>query len=226
MRTLVIEDDPKIASFIRRGLEAESHHVDVASDGKEGLAQALRVPYDLVLLDRMLPGMDGLDVLRDLREAKPTLPVIVVTARGEVPDRVEGLDLGADDYLTKPFSFVELMARIRALFRRSSAGFERVLEVGGFRLDRLDRSVAYGDGRVELSAREAQLLEFFLLNAGHPLTRAMIADRVWSHQFDTGTNVIDVYVNYLRKRLRELGVDPIRTIRGVGYLFELDAETP
>lgn len=222
MRALVIEDDPKIASFIRRGLEAESHVVDVAADGDRGLSLALDGSYDLVLLDRMLPKRDGLSVLRDLRQARPSLPVIVVTARGEVEDRVEGLDLGADDYLVKPFSFAELMARVRALFRRSESGFQRTLVVGGYSLDRIERSVQFRGERVELSTREAQLLELFLLNAGEPLSRAVIADRVWSHQFDSGTNVIDVYVNYLRRRLRELGADPIRTIRGVGYVFELE----
>jgi DNA-binding response OmpR family regulator len=220
VRALVIEDDAKIASFIRRGLEAEGHRVEVAGDGESGLEQALSGCHDLVLLDLMLPRLDGLEVLRRLRSARPGLPVIAVTARGRIEDRVRGLDLGADDYLVKPFSFVELMARVRALFRRSSTRMDRVLEVGAFALDRVERQLRFGGAAAALSAREAQLMELFLSNPDVPLSRATIADRVWGYQFDTGTNVIDVYVNYLRKRLRELGTEPIRTIRGVGYVFE------
>jgi DNA-binding response OmpR family regulator len=223
VRALVVEDDAKIAAFIRRGLEAEGHQVVVAGDGESGLRQALSGRHDLVLLDMMLPRLDGLEVLRQLRGARPSLPVIAVTARGRIGDRVRGLDLGADDYLVKPFSFVELMARVRALSRRSSTKLDRSLEVGGFALDRIERQLRFGGAAVTLSSRESQLMELFLSNPDAPLSRATIADRVWGHQFDTGTNVIDVYVNYLRKQLRELGTEPIRTIRGVGYVFEPDA---
>jgi DNA-binding response OmpR family regulator len=224
VRALVVEDDAKIAEFIRRGLEAEGHRVEIARDGESGLSQALSGRHDLVLLDMMLPRLDGLEVLRQLRGARPSLPVIAVTARGRIEDRVRGLDLGADDYLIKPFSFVELMARVRALFRRSSSRLERTLEVGEFSLDRVERQLRFGDAAVTLSSREAQLMELFLSNPDAPLSRATIADRVWGYQFDTGTNVIDVYVNYLRRRLRELGTEPIRTIRGVGYVFEPTAQ--
>jgi DNA-binding response OmpR family regulator len=220
VRALVVEDDAKIAEFIRRGLEAEGHRVDIARDGESGLREALSGRHDLVLLDMMLPRLDGLEVLRQIRSSRPSLPVIAVTARGRIEDRVRGLDLGADDYLVKPFSFVELMARVRALFRRSSSRLDRTLEVGGFSLDRVERQLRFRDATVTLSSRESQLMELFLSNPGAPLSRATIADRVWGYQFDTGTNVIDVYVNYLRKRLRELGTEPIRTIRGVGYVFE------
>jgi DNA-binding response OmpR family regulator len=224
VRALVVEDDVKIAEFIRRGLTAEGHQVDVASDGESGLRQALSGRHDLVLLDLMLPRLDGIEVLRQLRRARPSLPVIAVTARGRVGDRVQGLDLGADDYLVKPFSFVELMARIRALFRRSSIRLERTVQVGAYALDRVERQLRFGDAAVTLSSRESQLMDLFLSNPEAPLSRATIADRVWGYQFDTGTNVIDVYVNYLRKRLRELGTEPIRTIRGVGYVFEPDPQ--
>ena len=222
MRILVVEDDAKIASFLQRGLEAEAHGVDVARSGPEGLRRAGGGAYDLVLLDLMLPGEDGLAVLRQLRGQGHRTPVIVVTARSEVEDRVEGLDLGADDYLTKPFSFVELLARIRAVQRRFElAPFDPILRAGPFRLDTQKHKAWRGDEAVELTTREYQLLEYFMRHPGETLTRAMIADRVWGIDFDTGSNVIDVYVNYLRKKLGVPSAQgPIRTVRGVGYAFE------
>lgn len=220
MRILAVEDDAKIGRFIQQGLEAEGHVVELATAGARGLAQSLSGGFDLVLLDLSLPDLDGLEVLRQLRQVDSSLPVIAVTARSDVEDRVRGLDLGADDYLVKPFSFVELRARIRALFRRTAQPLERTLALGELSLDRLERTLVAQGESVALSAREYQLLEYFLRNPDEPLTRATLADRVWGYQFDTGTNVIDVYVNYLRKKLRELGYEPIKTRRGIGYELE------
>lgn len=221
MRILVIEDDLKIAGFLQRGLEAERHVVDVARTGTDGLRRALGGGYELIVLDLMLPGLDGRELLRRVRDEGHTTPVIVVTAKSAVEDRVEGLDLGADDYLTKPFSFVELLARFRAVQRRRSAGAETVLRHGPFVLDTVKHVATRGGATVELTAREYQLLEYFMRHRGETLTRAMIADRVWGIDFDTGSNVIDVYVNYLRRKLGgDSASGPIRTIRGIGYVFD------
>ena len=222
MRVLIVEDDPKIAGFLTQGLESEGYSVTRAGDGETALELALDQRFDLVLLDLMLPRLGGLEVLRRLREHHSTTRVIAVTARSSVADRVQGLDLGADDYLVKPFSFVELMARVRSLFRRTSQPLSRTLSVGELEIDRLERTVRRGERLAPLSLRELQLLELFMRHVGEPLTRATIADRVWGYQFDTGTNVIDVYVNYVRKKLRELGLEPIRTLRGIGYILERD----
>lgn len=224
MRVLLVEDDYKIALFVRKGLEAEQYHVDVADNGQLGLGLALKGEYDLILLDMMLPGLNGFDLLERLRAQEVKSLVIAVTAKGEVEDRVRGLDLGADDYLVKPFSFVELLARIRALFRRAGeASLE--LQWGEFQLDRLNQSVTYDGQTIELTKREFQLLSYFLQQRGQVLTRAMIADRVWGYQFDTGTNVVDVYVNYLRKKLKTLRKEGfIKTIRGIGYSLPCESQ--
>jgi two-component system OmpR family response regulator len=221
MRILVVEDDPKIAGFLQRGLEAERHAVDVARTGGEGARRATSGAYDLVILDLMLPGQDGHEILRRMRGDGVRTPVIVVTARGEVEERVRGLDEGADDYLTKPFSFVELLARIRALQRRSAATFDPVLRVGEYAIDTVKHAASWQGRHVELTPREYQLFEYFMRHPGETLTRAMLADRVWGIDFDTGSNVIDVYINYLRKKLAGAGAPAsIRTIRGIGYAFE------
>ncbi len=221
MRILVVEDDPKIAGFLQRGLEAERHTVDVARTGVEGARRGCMNVYDLVLLDLMLPGCDGHEVLRRLRADGVRAPVIVVTARGEVEERVRGLDNGADDYLVKPFSFVELLARIRALQRRTQVAFDPVLRLGDFCLDTVKHQATVRGAPVELTPREYQLLEYFMRHPGETVTRAMLADRVWGIDFDTGSNVIDVYINYLRRKLAAAGGGaPIRTIRGAGYAFE------
>lgn len=223
MHVLIAEDDPKLARFVSNGLASEGHQTTVVTHGEAALEQAQTGSFDLVVLDLGLPRLDGLEVLRRLRQSDPILRVIVVTARTDVDDRVIGLDLGADDYITKPFSFVELSARIRALFRRSEVDQSRTLTLGVLCHDRVAMLASRRDrpdDKVELSRRESQLLEHFLRHPEEPQTRAMIFDRVWGYQFDTGTNLVDVYINYLRKKLRELELDPIQTLRGVGYVFE------
>src|SRR5262249_2278168 len=199
MRILVVEDEQKVASFIRRGLEAEHHHVDVAHDGDAGLARALDEDYDLVILDVMLPRRDGISVLRELRARRRAVPVLLLTARASVADKVAGLDYGADDYLTKPFEVAELLARIRALLRRRAGAPPAA--AAALRVHRGTRQVARAGRTIELTARGHALVEYFLRNPGRVLSRAMIAQHVWGVSFDTFTNVIDVYVNYLRRKI-------------------------
>jgi heavy metal response regulator len=219
MRILVVEDERKVASFIQRGLEAEAHQVDVAHDGATGLARALDSEYDLLVLDVMLPGRDGLSVLRELRARRRQLPVLLLTARAGVTDKVAGLDGGADDYLTKPFEVAELLARVRALLRRGTPA-PAVLAIADLRLDPSTRTVTRANRTIELTAREYALLEYFLRNAGRVLSRALIAQHVWGVSFDTFTNVIDVYVNYLRRKI-DADFEPklIHTVRGAGYVL-------
>jgi heavy metal response regulator len=219
MRILVVEDEQKVASFIQRGLEAERYHVDVAHDGDAGLTRALDDEYDLVILDVMLPRRDGLSVLRELRARRRTVPVLLLTARAGVADKVAGLDGGADDYLTKPFEVAELLARVRALLRRGTAA-PPLLEIADLRLDPATRQVTRAGRPIELTAREHALLEYFLRNPGRVLSRAMIAQHVWGVSFDTFTNVIDVYVNYLRRKI-DAGFEPklLHTVRGAGYVL-------
>ncbi len=223
MRILVVEDEEKVASFIRRGLEEERYAVDVALDGEEGLELALASPYDLVILDLMLPKLDGLKVLQKLRAEPVAVPVLVLTARDNVGDKVRGLDLGADDYLTKPFAFAELLARVRALLRRGKPQTPPVLRVADLCLDPSARRVTRGDQAIELTAKEYALLEYLLRHAGQVLTRTMISEHVWDQSFDSYTNVIDVYVNYLRKKIDQ-GFEPklIHTVRGVGYVLRVE----
>ncbi|MBI1749387.1 MAG: response regulator transcription factor [Acidobacteria bacterium] len=218
MRVLVAEDDNPLANFVRKGLEAEHYAVDIASDGEEARFMAEEYEYDLIILDLNLPRVDGVEVLKHVRARKPSLPVIVLTARNKVEDRVKGLDLGADDYLTKPFSFSELSARVRALLRRGSRPAEAVLRVEDLELDRVERAVKRGGKRIELTPKEFALLEFLMRNAGRRVTRAMIIEHVWNLSFDTMTNVVDVYINYLRRKIDEsFELKLIRTVRGVGY---------
>jgi heavy metal response regulator len=221
MRILVVEDEPKVASFVRRALEAEHHAVDVARDGEAGLAGAVAGAYDLVVLDVMLPKRDGLAVLRELRAGGHTVPVLLLTARAEVADKVAGLDVGADDYLTKPFAVEELVARVRALLRRGAAPTPPRLAIADLTLDPVTREVTRAGKRIELTAREYALLEFFLRNRGRVLGRALIAQHVWGVDFDTFTNVIDVYVNYLRRKI-DADFEPklVHTVRGVGYVLK------
>jgi len=218
MRILVVEDDVALASFIQKGLEAEHHAVDAVHDGEQGGSMALGIDYDLVVLDLGLPGRDGLALLRSLRQRKPSLPVMILTARSRVEDRVQCLDSGADDYLTKPFSFLELAARARALMRRSHLPSESVLKVQDLNLDRVERKVERGGRQIELTTKEFALLEYMMRNVGRRLTRAMIIEHVWNLTFDSTTNVVDVYINYLRRKVDDgFPTTLIHTVRGVGY---------
>jgi heavy metal response regulator len=223
MRILVVEDEKKVASFIKRGLEEEGHAVDVAADGEEGLTMALECVHDLIILDIRLPKMDGLRVLKELRQEKVMTPVLLLTVRATIEDKVLGLDAGADDYLTKPFAFQELVARVRALLRRRAGADPAILQVADLTLDPARRTVSRGGEKIELTAREFALLDYFMRNPGRVLTRAMIAEHVWDYTFDTTTNVIDVYVNYLRKKI-DAGWEPklLHTVRGVGYVLKME----
>ena len=223
MRVLLIEDEPKMAALIRRVLLAERHLVDVAPDGVSAMALAATGPYDVVVLDRMLPDIDGVTVLRLLRAKGVTAPVLMLTALGSVDDRVAGLDAGADDYLTKPFAFSELLARIRALARRPAPVDERRLAAGDIALDELRHVAVVGDRSVDLSAREFALLGFFIRHAGQVVTRQQILDQVWGAEPDVYSNVVDLYVSYLRRKLGELDrSDRLRTVRGVGYTLKAE----
>jgi len=220
MRILVVEDEPKVASFIRRALEEESYAVDVCADGQQGLDWAQSIDYDLIVLDLMLPGIPGLEVLKQIRKGGVKTPVMILTARSEVDQRVKGLDAGADDYLTKPFAIEELLARARALLRRASGVPSGILEVSDLVLNPVTREVTRGDQRIELTTKEYALLEYLMRNAGRVLTRPMITEHVWDLDFDTFTNVIDVYISYLRNKIdrgREQSL--IQTVRGSGYVM-------
>ena len=222
MRILVVEDDRKVASFIRKGLEEEGHAVEVAGDGAAAIERATDgAPWDLVVLDVMLPKGDGFGVLKALRQEGLRMPVLMLTARDAVGDRVTGLDLGADDYLSKPFAFEEFLARVRALLRRGGTGSAPALRLADLTLDPATREVRRGARRVELTAREHTLLEYFLRNAGRVLTRPMLAQHVWGLDFDPESNVVDVYVGYLRRRIEGPGERRLlHTVRGVGYVLK------
>jgi len=225
MRILIAEDDAALASFVRKGLEAESYAVDVFADGEQARASAEEFDYDLVVLDLNLPRLDGVAILRHLRTRKPSVPVLILTGRTRIEDRVQCLDLGADDYLIKPFSFSELSARIRALLRRSHLPAESVLAVDDLKLDRVERRVERAGRRIELTSKEYALLEYLMRNAGRRITRAMIIEHVWNLSFDTSTNVVDVYINYLRRKVDDgYSRRLIHTIRGVGYELSSQAE--
>ncbi len=226
MRILVVEDEKKVASFIKRGLEAANYSVDVEHDGEAGLNRLLKGDYDLVILDVMLPKLDGLSLMKQIRQRQVNTPVLLLTARVTVADRVMGLDLGADDYLTKPFAFEELLARVRVLLRRGAAA-PAVLAVADLRLDPVTREVTRDNQRIDLTAKEFALLEFLLRRQDQVLSRAIIAQHVWGVNYDTFTNVIDVYVNYLRKKI-DSGFEPklIHTVRGVGYVLKEEWSEP
>jgi heavy metal response regulator len=222
MHILLVEDEKKVASFIQRGLEAERYTIDVAYDGESGLARVFDGDYDLLILDVMLPKRDGLSVLQEVRHHKLHLPVLLLTARDTVADKVAGLDRGADDYLTKPFAFEELLARVRALLRRGAPMPTPVLTLVDLQLDLVTRQVIRAGKRIELTAKEFALLEFFLRHSGRVLSRTLIAQHVWGVDFDTFTNVIDVYVNYLRKKI-DTDFEPklLHTVRGAGYVLKV-----
>jgi heavy metal response regulator len=223
MRLLVVEDEKKVASFIRKGLEEEGYAVDLVSDGRTGLIMGLDRVHDLIILDVNLPRMDGLSLLQELRQKKVTTPVLLLTVRAAIEDKVLGLDTGADDYLTKPFAFQELLARVRALLRRRVDAKPPLLQVGDLELDPATRLVFRGEEKIELTAKEYALLDYFMRHPGRVLSRTMIAEHVWDYDFDPMTNVIDVYVNYLRKKI-DAGQETklIHTVRGVGYVMKVE----
>jgi heavy metal response regulator len=220
MRILVVEDEKKVASFIKRGLEEENFAVDVAYDGDEGLYLAENNPYDVILMDLMLPKKDGLSVIRELREKDVSTPVLCLTAKDSVEDIVSGLDSGSDDYLTKPFAFGELLARVKALVRRTTKDRGAEIYFADLRLDPVTHKVWRANKEIDLTAKEYGLLEYFMRHPNEVLTRAMIAEHVWDYTFDSFTNIIDVYVNYLRKKVdRDFDKKLIHTVRGVGYVL-------
>ena len=223
MRILVIEDDSRVASFIRRGLSADKFLVDISPDGQSGLELAVSKDYSLIVLDLMLPGMTGQDVLAVLRKTNRVVPVLVLTARGAVRDKVELFQKGCDDYLTKPFAFAEFQARVKALLRRGKTETQDTLQVADLRVDFNKRQVTRGGKKIDLTLKEFALLEYLLRNAGQVLSRSMIVDHVWDQSFDSFTNVVDVYIRYLRNKIDQ-GFEPklIHTVRGVGYVLNAE----
>jgi DNA-binding response OmpR family regulator len=220
MRILLVEDEAKMAGFIERGLVAERYAVDVAHDGREGFDFAMAYHYDLIILDLMLPLLNGSDVLRKVRDRNTQVPVLILTARDAMQDKVKNFELGADDYLTKPFAFEELLVRIKALLRRGPVNRSSSIKVADLELDRLTQQVKRGGRRIELTLKEYALLEYLLVNAGRVLSRNMIIEHVWDQSFDGITNIVDVYIRHLRNKIDE-GSDKklIRTVRGVGYVI-------
>ena len=219
MRVLVIEDDRKVASFIQTGLEQEGYAVDVLNDGAAAGEQVRVIDYDAVVLDLMLPGRSGFQVLRDIRSQKASLPVLILTAKSSLEERVAGLDAGADDYMPKPFALAELSARLRALLRRG-APRESVLRVADLQMDTIRRKVRRGDTAIDLKPKEYALLEFLMRNSDRPLTKALIIEHVWDIHFDSVSNVVEVHVNSLRNKIdKGFGVALIHTLRGVGYVL-------
>jgi DNA-binding response OmpR family regulator len=224
MRILVVEDDQKVAHFIQSGLEQEGYAVDILGEGTFAGEQARTVDYDAVVLDLMLPGRSGFQVLRDIRARKPSLPVVILTAKDAIDDRIAGLDGGADDYMVKPFALAELSARLRAVLRRG-APRENVLRVADLEVDTVTRIVRRGGRRVELTAKEYALLEYLMRNSGRPLTKSLIIEHVWDIHFDSVSNVVEVHINSLRNKIdRGFPTTLIHTVRGVGYMLT-DAPT-
>lgn len=223
MRVLIVEDEAKMAGLLRRGLEREGFAVDAIANGEEAVWKAEAVGYDAILLDLMLPGIDGLEVCSRLREAGIWSPILMLTARDAIRDRVAGLDRGADDYLTKPFSFAELLARLRALMRRGQSERPSIIEVGDLRLDPATHQVWRGKVEVELSAKEFALLETFMRRPGEVLSRFQLLEHVWDYDYENRSNVVDSYVRFLREKIdRPFGVVSIETVRGAGYRLRRD----
>ncbi|HZU05949.1 MAG TPA: response regulator transcription factor [Chloroflexota bacterium] len=222
MRVLIVEDERKLAGMLKRGLEEHGYAVDVAYDGEEGLSLAEVEPYDLIVLDVMLPKLDGFTVCRRLRAAGRNMPVLMLTARDAVDDRVAGLDSGADDYLVKPFAFRELLARVRALLRRESFSRDPVLRVADLEVNTVTREVRRGGKPVELTSKEYAVLEYFVRHPNQVLTRTQIAEHVWNYNFVAMSNVVDVYIRYLRRKLAD-DREPrlLRTVRGAGYQLKV-----
>ena len=224
MRVLVVEDEKKTASFVRKALQAEGFAVDICQNGDDALAAASATPFDAIVLDIMLPGRDGLSVVQQLRERKNLMPVLLLSARGEVNERVKGLNAGADDYLPKPFELVELVARVRALTRRGAETKSTILRVADLSLDTLKHQAQRGGKTIELTIREYRLLEFLMRSTGRLCGRMMILEKVWDYDFDPGTNLVDVYIRRLREKV-DTGFEPklLHTVRGAGYVLKLPA---
>jgi DNA-binding response OmpR family regulator len=220
MRLLLIEDEEKVARFIVKGLIAERFAVDVAAEGDRGVELALTYGYDLIILDLMLPGLSGTEALRLIRRQNEHVPVLVLTARDSLVDKVLHFEIGADDYLTKPFAFAELLVRVKALLRRGAISRANALRVADLELDRLSQQVRRGGQRIELTGKEYALLEYLMINAGRVMSRTMIIEHVWDQSFDGATNIVDVYVRHLRNKIDEpFERKLIRTVRGVGYVI-------
>jgi DNA-binding response OmpR family regulator len=218
MRILIVEDEQKVSALVKRGLTAERYAVDVAADGLEGFELAEAYPYDLIILDLMLPRLDGGEVLQRIRRKNSHVPVLVLTARDSIDDKVKQFELGADDYLTKPFAFAELLVRVKALLRRGPVNRSSTLRIGDLELDRLTQQVRRGGRRVELTAKEYSLLEYLMQNEDRVLSRNMIIEHVWDQSFDGVTNIVDVYVKHLRNKVDDGNpLKMIRTVRGTGY---------
>lgn len=221
MKILLVEDEKRIGDFVRKGLEEQNFEVDACEDGNEGYAYATTRRYDAIILDIMLPGRDGLSILENLRKQRNTVPVILLTARTELDERIAGLNLGADDYLTKPFYMEELIARIHAVIRRVSGEKLNLLQAGDLVVNLITREVKRGDDPIKLTAREFSLLEYLMRSPGRVFTRTQILEHVWSYDFDPNTNLIDVHIQRLRKKICPEGKDQlIETIRGIGYRFK------
>jgi len=218
MRILIVEDNARIASFLRKGLSEEGYAVETAADGDQAFAVAAESEFDAAIVDVMLPGRSGIDLVRALRGAGREMPILLLTARDRTENKIEGLDAGADDYLTKPFDFTELTARLRALLRRSGGVAPPILRAGEVELDPATREVRRGGEPISLTPKEYALLEYLLRNANRPLSRAMLMEHVWGIRFDPGTNVVDVFINSLRNKL-DPGRELIHTVRGVGYII-------
>ena len=220
VRILVVEDDRKLVDVLRQGLKENGFAVDTAGDGNRGLELALETDYDAILLDLMLPGLDGLDLLKKLRSSHRVAPVLILSARSTVEDRIRGLDVGADDYLAKPFSFQELLARLRAIMRRPSVEPRTVLAAADLELDTSRREVRRAGRSIDLTAKEFALLELLLLKKGVVVTRGMILDRIWNMDYDGGSNLVEVYINYLRRKVdQDFEPKLIQTVRGSGYVL-------
>jgi two-component system OmpR family response regulator len=227
VRVLVVEDEPKMANLIRRGLMADGFDADLARRGDVGLSMASSGQYDAIVLDVMLPGLNGFEVCAKLRAEDNWTPILMLTARDAVDDRVAGLDRGADDYLVKPFSFAELAARLRALVRRGTAQAPESLTIGQLQLDRAARRVSRGEQEIQLSAKEFLLLETLMQHAGRVLDRYQLLEQVWEYDFESRSNVVDVYIRYLREKVdRPFGVVSIETVRGAGYRLRADGGRP
>jgi heavy metal response regulator len=221
MRILVVEDEKKVAALIKKGLEEDSYDVDVAHDGVEGSACTARLSYDLIILDILMPRKDGLTLLKEIRQNNIVTPVLLLTAKGSVDDKVKGLDTGADDYLVKPFAIDELLARVRSQLRRSGREKSTTLSIGDLTLDLVARTAQRGMRSIELTSKEFKLLEYFIRNKNKTLSRTLISEHIWNYNFDTGTNIIDVYINHLRNKV-DSGDEKklIHTVRGVGYMMK------